>query len=212
MPESTVAVVNPQPGNTPLTVTGTLTTTPSGTQNVNITNPLTDPVHVTPVKDNNIDGVYVYSADEVPGVAAANNYLSLYNPTGSGKLLYVGGIFVSCVTAGGSTVTAPMRGYRATAVSAGTLQAASTIAKFISANPTPIAEIRTGNPTATLGASLFNSPPALSAGSGSTAVHQVLIPPNSGPFVLAEGEGLVLRETTGDVDLRWNLSISWAEA
>lgn len=212
MPEQTIAVVNPQPGNTPLTVAGTLTTTPSGTQNVNVTNPLTDPVHVTPVKDNAITGVYVFSADEIPGLAAATNYLSLANPVGSGKILYVGGAFISCVTAGGSTVTAPMRGFRATAVSAGTLQAASTIAKFISVNPTPVGEIRLGNPTATLGASIFNSPPPLSAGNGTTPVHQVLIPPNSGPFALAEGEGLVFRQAVGDTDLRWNLSISWAEA
>lgn len=212
MPENTVAVVNPQPGNTPLTVTGSLTTTPSGTQNVNVTNPLTDPVHVTPVKDNNITGVYVYSADEIPGVAAATNYLSLFNPVGSGKSLYIGGIFISCVTAGGSTVTAPMRGYRTTTATGGTLQAASAIAKFITATPDPIAEVRLANPTVTLGAALFNSPPPLSAGNGTTPVHQVPIPPDSGPFSLAPGEGIVLRQTTGDTDLRWNLSIAWAEA
>lgn len=210
MPEMRVRVDNPT--TSPVPISGSITTTPSGTQDVNITNPLTDPVHVTPVKDNAITGVYVFSADEIPGVVAANNYLSLANPTGSGKLLYVGGAFVSCVTAGGSTVTSPMRGFRATAVSAGTLQAVSATAKFISANPNPVAEVRLGNPTATLGASIFNSPPPLSAGNGTTPVHQVLIPPNSGPFVLAEGEAIVFRQAIGDTDLRWNLSISWAEA
>lgn len=194
----------------PVPVTGTLT--PSGTQNVNVTNPLTDPVHVTPVKDNSITGVYLFSADEIPGVAAANNYLSLFNPVGSGKNLYAGGVFVSCVAAGGSTVTAPMRGFRITTATGGTLQAASTIAKFITANPDPVAEVRLGNPTTTLGASLFNSPPPLSAGNGTTPVHQILIPPNSGPLLIAPGEGIALRQSTGDVDLRWNLSISWAEA
>lgn len=196
----------------PIPVTGSVTSTPSGTQNVNITNPLSDPVHVTPVKDNAITGVYVFSADEVPGVAAANNYLSLFNPVGSGKSMYVGGAFISCVTAGGSTVTAPMRGFRVTTATGGVLQATSAISKFITANPDSIAEVRTGNPTVTLGAGIFNSPPAISAGSGTTAVHQVLIPPNSGPFLLAPGEGIVFRETTSDTDLRWNLSISWAEA
>lgn len=179
---------------------------------VQVGNLLSDPLHVTPVKDNNITGVYVYSADEINGVAAANNYLSLFNPVGSGKSLYIGGIFISCVTAGGSTVTAPMRGYRITTATGGTLQAVSTIAKFITATPDPIAEVRLGNPTVTLGAALFNSPPPLSAGNGTTPVHQVPIPPNSGPFSLAPGEGIVLRQTTGDVDLRWNLSIAWAEA
>lgn len=204
MAEQTVRIEGTVP------VTGSLT--PSGIQDVNIVNPLTDPVHVTPVKDNNIDGVYVFSANEINGVAAATNYLSLGNPVGSGKLLYFGGAFISCVTAGGSTVTSPMRGYRATAISAGTLQADATVGKFITSNPDPFAEIRLGNPTATLGAALFNSPPPLSAGNGTTPVHQVPIPPNTGPFVLAEGEGIVLRQEVGDTDLRWNLSVVWAEA
>lgn len=228
MAEMRVHVDNPT--TDPVKVTGTVTSAPSGTQDVNIvspnplpvttaaaldvvvTNALADPVHVTPVKDNAITGVYIFSADEIPGVAAATNYLSLFNPIGSGKTLYVGGAFVSCVTAGGSTVTAPMRGFRITTATGGTLQAVGTIAKFISANPDPVAEVRLGNPTVTLGASVFNSPPPLSAGNGTTPVHQVLIPPNSGPFALASGEGLVLRQATGDTDLRWNLSISWAEA
>lgn len=204
MAEQTVRIEGTVP------VSGTLT--PSGTQDVNIVNPLTDPVHVTPVKDNNIDGVYVFSTDQITGVAAATNYLSLANPVGSGKLVYFGGAFISCVTAGGSTVTAPMRGYRATTIAAGTLQADSTVGKFITSNPDPIAEIRLGGPTAVLGAALFNSPPPLSAGNGTTPVHQVPIPPNTGPFVLAEGEGIVLRQEIGDTDLRWNLSVVWAEA
>lgn len=228
MAEMRVHVDNPT--TDPVKVTGTVTSAPSGTQDVNIvspnplpvttaaaldvvvTNALADPVHVTPVKDNAITGVYIFSADEIPGVAAANNYLSLFNPVGSGKNVYVGGAFISCVTAGGSNVTAPMRGFRTTTATGGVLQAVSAISKFITANPDPIVEIRTGNPTVTLGPSVFNSPPPLSSGVGSTPVHQVLIPPNSGPFLLAPGEGIVLREATGDVDLRWNLSISWAEA
>ncbi len=208
------------PASDPVNVSGTVTSV--GTQDVNVitstpldvtvTNALSDPVHVTPVKDNAITGVYVFSADEIPGVAAANNYLSVFNPIGSGKNLYLGGVFISAVTAGGTTVTAPMRGFRITTAAGGGLQAVSATAKFITAYPDSVAEVRTGNPTVTLGASLFNSPPPLSAGVGSTPVHQVPIPPNSAPFSLAPGEGIVLREATGDTDLRWNLSIAWAEA
>jgi hypothetical protein len=208
------------PASDPVKITGSLT--PAGTQDVNIVspdpldvtviNPLSDPVHVTPVKDNSITGVYVFSADEIPGVAAANNYLSVFNPVGSGKNLYLGGVFISAVTAGGTTVTAPMRGFRTTTATGGVLQATSATAKFITAYPDSVAEVRTGNPTVTLGASLFNSPPPLSSGVNSTPVHQVPIPPNSAPFALAPGEGIVLREATGDTDLRWNLSIAWAEA
>lgn len=203
-----VSIVSPSP----VVVSGTVTATPTGTQNVNVINPLTDPVHVTPVKDNAITGVYLFSADEIPGIAAATNYLSIFNPVASGKNIYAGGVFISCVTAGGSTVTSPMRGFRITTATGGTLQASSAVAKFISANPDSIAEVRLGNPTVTLGAGIFNSPPPLSAGNGTTPVHQILIPPDSGPFLLAPGEGIVIRQATGDPDLRWNLSISWAEA
>lgn len=227
MPETTVAVTNPEPSNRPLVVTGTLTTTPSGTQDVNVVSPnplptsptgtqnvsiTSQPIQTTAVKDPSIDGVYVFSADEITGVAAATNYLSIFNPVGSGKTVIFAGAFISCVTAGGSSITAPMRGYRATAISGGVLQADSASAKFISANPDPVAEIRTGNPAATLDGALFNSPPPLSSTQGGTPVHAVPVPGGTGPFTLVEGEGIVLRQTTGDTDLRWNLSIVWAEA
>lgn len=204
-----VGVTNPSQGgvDVPLVVSGTIT--PSGTQNVAVTG---QPIAVTQTKDPSIDGVYVFSADEIPGVAAANNYLSIFNPVGSGKTVIFAGAFLSATTAGTTTTTSPMRGYRATLISGGVLQAASASAKFITANPAPLAEIRTGNPAATLDGALFNSPPPLSATQGGTAVHAVPVPGGTGPFILAEGEGIVMRQAVGDVDIRWNLSIVWAEA
>lgn len=201
----TVRVVN-EPTDL-LNVTGSFT--PSGTQNVSVTG---QPLTVTQVKDPSIDGVYVFSADSITGVAAANNYLSIFNPVGSGKTVIFAGAFISATTAGSTTTTSPMRGYRATLVSGGTLQADSMSAKFITSNPDPVAEIRVGNPAATLDGALFNSPPPLSATQGGTAVHAVPVPGGTGPFILAEGEGIVMRQEIGDVDIRWNLSIVWAEA
>lgn len=207
MSELRVNVDNPS--TSPVNVTGSITTSPSGTQNVAVTG---QPITTLAVKDPAITGAYVFSADEVVGVVAANNYLSIFNPVGSGKTIMFAGAFLSAVTAGGSAVTAPMRAYRATAISGGTLQADSASAKFVTSYPDPVAEIRTGNPAATLDGAIFNSPPALSAGSGSTAIHPVIaIASGIGTFLLAPGEGVVMRQTTGDVDLRWNLSITWAE-
>lgn len=208
MSELRVNVDNPS--TNPVNVTGSITTSPSGTQNVAVTG---QPVTVLAVKDPAIDGAYVFSADEIVGIVAATNYLSIFNPAGSGKTIFFAGAFLSASTAGGSAVTAPMRAYRATAISGGVLQADSASAKFVTSYPDPVAEIRTGNPTATLDGAIFNSPPPLSAGSGSTGIHPVIaIASGVGTFLLAEGEGVVLRQTTGDVDLRWNLSIVWAEA
>lgn len=200
--------VEGDPLATPVPVSGTVTSNPSGTQNVAVTG---QPLSTTLVKDPSITGVYVFSADEVPGVVAANNYLTIANPVGSGKTVAFVGAFLSSSTAGGTTVTAPMRGFRANTISGGTLQAVSTIAKFITANPNPVAEIRLGNPTATLDGALFNSPPPLSATQGGTPVHTVPVPGGTGPFILAPGEGIVFRQSAGDTDIRWNLSVVWAE-
>lgn len=209
MPEQLIAVTNPEPSNRPLVVSGTLTTNPSGTQNVNVLAPTIFPV--TSVRSPSIDSVFVFSVGNVPGVVAANNYLSLFNPVGSGKVLSFGSAFISSMTAGGTTVTDPMQGFRITAASAGTLQAASASAKFVSSEADPVAEVRTGNPTVTLGAQLFNSPPAISSTTASTNVHIIPVPGGLQPFTLAEGEGIVLRTAVGDADQRWNLSIVWAE-
>lgn len=209
MPEKTIAVTNPELSNRPLVVSGTVTAVPTGTQDVNI---LTSAIlNTTAARSPSIKGVFVFSIGNVVGIAAANNYLTLFNPSGSGKILSFGSAFISSMAAGGTTVTDPMQGFRITAASGGTLQAASATAKFISSEPAPIGEIRTGTVTATLGAQLFNSPPAISATTGSTNVHIIPVPGGLQPFTLVEGEGIALRQATGDTDLRWNMSIVWAE-
>jgi hypothetical protein len=166
----------------------------------------------TLVKDPAITGVYLYAANNVTGVVAANNYLTLVNPTGSGKTFSILSATLSCTTAGASSVTSPMRGVRVSAVSAGSLQANSVICKFVNTYPASVAEIRLNNPTATLDGEIFCSPPAITATLATTSVHLVSVPGGAGAFTLAPGEGVVFRATSGDVDLFWNLSISWAES
>lgn len=137
--------------------------------------------------------------------------MTLFNPAGSGKLLSFGSAFISSTTASGSTETEPLRGFRITTATGGTLQAVNAIGEFVTSEPSPIAEVRIGNPTVTLGPALFNSPPAISSTTASTNVHTVPVPGGLAPFILAENEGIVLRTSAGDVDQRWNLSIVWAE-
>lgn len=158
-------------------------------------------------------GGYVYSRAMTPGVAAANNYLSLANPAGSGRTLVVAGVFISSVIVGDITATVdPMRGWLASAISGGSLEAASTIGKIRSTMPTPVGEIRINNPAATLGASWFNSPPVLGvAKQASPFVHQVPATIAAGSITLLPGEGTVIRTESGDVDQRWNVSIAWNE-
>lgn len=157
---------------------------------------------------------YVFSEDESPGVVAAHNHLALTNPVGSGKLIIVGGVFISQVTAGAVADVAPMRGYLASDVSGGSLQLDSAVAKARSTLPAPVGEIRIGGVTATLGAAWFNSPPLLSTGAASQPfVHSIPAAlPGGDPISLRPGESTVLRTETGDTDQRWNISIAWMEA
>ncbi len=210
MAENRILVEGMYPPGTALPVSGTVTTNPSGTQNVAVTG---QPLSFYMVQNPSLDGAYVYSQAEVPGVAAANNFMTLTNPVGSGKTIVFAGAFISSFIVGdtGATITS-MRGYRATAVSGGTLQAASTVGKFQTLQPDPVGQIRTGGVTATIGTALFNSPPYIGAAkSSSPFVHQVPIPPQGGLFTLAEGESMALRTEVGDVDTRWNLSLAWGE-
>jgi hypothetical protein len=171
-----------------------------------------NPIMSVTSKDPFLDGIYVFSNGSVPGVVAANNFLSLFNPIGSGTSIAWSGCFVSsAIGTGTSTVADPMRGYRITTASAGTLQPDSAVCKFVNTYPNPLAEIRTGNPTCTLDGAIFNTPPAISATVGSTAVHSVGNPGGLGVFLLSEGEGIVLRTDVGDTDMRWNLSVVWGE-
>lgn len=157
-------------------------------------------------------GGYVYSAPALAGVAAANNYVALNNPTGSGRTILLAGVFISSVTAGAVTILDPMRGFLATAISGGSLEAASTIGKMRSTMPNSAGEIRIGNPAATLGAAWFNSPTIQASGSASAPfVHQIPAAIAAGAITLLPGEGTVIRAEAGDVDTRWNISIAWSE-
>ena len=166
-----------------------------------------------PVTNPVFRGGYVYSRAVTPGVAAANNYLSLANPAGSGRVIILAGVFISSVIVGDIVATAdPMRGWLATAISGGTLEASATIGKVRTTMPNAVGEIRINNPAATLGASWFNSPPVLGAAKQSSPfVHQVPATVAAGSITLLPGEGTVLRTETGDVDQRWNVSIAWNE-
>lgn len=152
---------------------------------------------------------YDYSMAESVAAVTAKNHLSVFNPVGSGKLLIAGAIFVSFTMTAPGTATTPMRGFRTTAASGGTLVPDADVCKFTTAHPDPVAEIRINNPTCTLGPALFSSPPGVEKRSSVT--HQVDVPPGAGRFLLRPGEGIVLRQGVSTADLFWNLSVVWAE-
>jgi hypothetical protein len=154
----------------------------------------------------------VFSEDEHPGVAAAENHLALTNPVGSGRVITLNGVFISQANVAAVSAASPLRGYLAGSVSGGTLQSASTIGKVRSNMPDPVGQIRVTGVTATLGAAWFNSPPLFSTGAASaTFVHQVPATVPSGSITLLPGESTVIRSESGDTDQRVNISIAWNE-
>lgn len=164
-------------------------------------------------KDPSLYGVYAFSVALQAGAVAANNFMSVFNPSGSGRFAVVGGLFFSSYGIGSTTASEPLRGHRITSASGGTLANNSTdMARYDSTYPVSFMEARTGNPTVTLGAPFVNSPPPLGTGGiGTQFVHSMEPPLGSGGFVLRPGEGIVLRTAAGDVDQFWNITCVWAE-
>lgn len=171
------------------------------------------PVGTYSVANPAITGVYVFSVPSLAGVVTANTFVTLFNPIGSGKNISFSAAFISTVSTAAAGTTAPMRGYRiAAAPTGGTVQAASTVAKFRTTQTDSVAEVRLNNPTVTLGAALWNTPPAVTSGvGGGQFVHDVDTPAGSPPFLLVPGEGIAVHCAGGDADQVWNITIVWAE-
>lgn len=150
---------------------------------------------------------YDFSIADEPGTVAAKNFVSLFNPMGSGKLVLFGGVFTSCSAFSSTLTPLTLRGVKITAASGGTLRPTSDIAKFDSLNhPNPTAEIRTDNPTVTEAARLLSHP-------APTDKRVSTVTQTSGfPNVrFYPGEGIVMRMTSGLTDLFWNISLVWSE-
>jgi hypothetical protein len=197
-------------------VSGSLTTTPSGTQDVNVISP--SPFHVT--IDNAVlstqtflpVGSRIYQAALVddPGVVAANNYLSLFNPIGSGKTLAPLGFVLDSHSTAATTAIASMTIFRTNAASAGTQYAANTITRFVPSDPDPVAEVRVLNPTVTTtGRVLIGIAPSIFPGGGGS--NPAFITPSGGLPTIPAGTGIVFGTAGGDTDQRWNLQLTWIE-
>lgn len=155
---------------------------------------------------------YLHSVVDAPGVVAANNFLSVFNPVGSGKLIvFYAGIILPWATASTTTATS-LNVFRTTAASGGTLIAASTVNKFVSSQPNSIAEVRVGNPTVTLATNPTQGiPPALTSSAAGAGVSGGGQSPPGASFVCVPGEGLVMRTPAGNTNQLWNLTFIWTE-
>ena len=147
--------------------------------------------------------------------ASTYNFLSLFNPSGSGKILSTQHAQMANYAVAQASVATPFLLSRTTAASGGTLESSSSICKFRTPDPNTVGQVRTGNPTVTLGASLWNFTPPFqlsTPGALSAVVQDVSFPAYWDRIALAPGEGLVFHQTdVGDSDQRLNLIIAWSE-
>lgn len=154
---------------------------------------------------------YFHGMVDIPGVATANNFLSVFNPVGSGKTLVFYQAIISGYAGAAATSANSLQIFRTTAASGGSLVAAANVNRFVTTDPNPVAEVRTDNPSTTnSGSVILGFAPPITTGSGGSATAQSSIPPGAG-FVCLPGQGVVYGTAAGDTDQLWNINVLWAE-
>ena len=157
---------------------------------------------------------YTYGMVDVPGVVAANNFLSVFNPSASTMAHIPLTLGLECYAIALTEVLGTMGVFRTTAASGGTLVASSNHVKFQTSNPTAQCEVRVGNPTVTR---VNNTPlsfksPVVTDKVGTSGTVTVSSPiQNPLGFALYPGEGLVFATTVGAVAETWNIQYAWGE-
>lgn len=156
---------------------------------------------------------YTTLINNVLGVVAANNFLSIFNPVGSGKTITLARFICYPYATAAATPTDNMQVWRTTAASVGTLLAAANIGKFDTTQPNSIAEVRTGNPTTTLLGTVpvLSVPPAVTSAAGGVSSTTNINPPTGVLFTCRPGEGIVARTPAGSVGQVWSLGFAWFE-
>lgn len=155
--------------------------------------------------------VYQVALVDEPNTAAAKNFLSHFNPVGSGKTHAPLGFVMDSHCTAATNVNDSMTIFRTTAASGGTQYAANTLTRFVPSDPDPTAEIRVSNPTVTTtGRVLIGIGPAIFPGGGGT--QPSFVTPAGGAFpIIPAGQGIVFGTATGDTDQRWNIQYTWME-
>jgi hypothetical protein len=155
--------------------------------------------------------LYILSLQRQDSLVGGKNFITLWNPVDSGKVMALGSFFVSFMATVASPAY-PMRGYRITSQpTGGTLATSAEICAFDTKVFTPGAEIRYNNPTTgALDGAIFNAPPG-TVKDTIGEIQQIDAPPGFNPFLVRPGEGVVMRQDVGAVGHFWNISIVWRE-
>lgn len=157
---------------------------------------------------------YTTLIENVVSVNTANNYLSIFNPVGSGKTIIFSQFVAFPYATAAQATTINMDVQRISAASAGTQLAAANINKFDTAQANSIAEVRTGNPTVTTVGTvpLLAIPPAITSAANGVSSIADIIPPQGSLFICHPGEGVVVRQGAGAGTTQvWSLGFTWLE-
>lgn len=162
--------------------------------------------------DTHATALFDFSLQRQDSLVAGKNFMTLYNPPTSAKLIAMGGVFVSYLATNPSPAY-PLRGYRISAEpTGGTLHSQSEICRFDTQRFAPAAVIRSNNPAVALDAGFFNAAPGITNGlAQSSDIQQIDTPAGFNPFLVYPGEGIVIRQDVGAVGHLWNISIVWRE-
>lgn len=155
---------------------------------------------------------YFHTLLDAPGVVAANNFMSVFNPTGSGKAVVFFVAEVKSYAIAAASAADSLTAFRTTAASGGTLISSASVSRFLTTAPNPVAEVRVDNPTTTnVGLALNGFPPPISTGAGTGSLGNSAAPSSQAAFTCLPGEGLVVTTASGDTDQRWDITLTWLE-
>lgn len=164
-------------------------------------------------------GEYLMNIGPINGSTATTyNYMTFFNPTGSGKNAVIKRVAIRVNTVN-AAVYVPIQLRRITVRSGGTVVASSSYPKKHTGTATSTMEIRTTGVAVTYaGATTSRLMAVQTPGAVATAItgntgHQEVIFTDSEPLVLQPGEGVVLYQnpTAGDADFRVRMLLEWSE-
>ena len=155
--------------------------------------------------------IYNYCLNDIPGVVAANTFVSFFNPASSTVTMSAILAIVTNYDTGSSQAANSMTNQRITAASGGTLVAASTIPRYAIPLPDPQVQVRIGNPTVTTsGLVTIAYPPPFASIPSIGSSTSVAAPPGTA-FLCPPGNGLIFSTAAGATTQMWNITFVWSE-
>ena len=164
-------------------------------------------------------GEYLMDIGPVNGnTATTYNYISIFNPSGSGKTAVFKRLSVRVDTVA-AAVYVPIQLRRITASSGGTSIASSSYPEKHTGSATSTLDIRITAPVVTYAGATTSAllgvqtPGAVASAIAGNTGYKDIVFTDSEPLVLKPGEGVVLYQTptAGDADLRVRLLAEWGE-